>query len=148
MKKVVFYVVFLLTLLSAVSASAQNFDLSQFSYSELQSIVTQATKEMMSRSEFQAVEVPLGVYQVGKEIPAGQWTVTKADKAWMSEVETGSTLKEDHNGIDMWGSGYNSSVLSDDNPSRTINLVDGYYVEISMGAVIFSTPTGPSFSFK
>ena len=102
----------------------------------------------MTRPEFQSVTVPVGIYQVGKEIPAGSWTISITDGDWMAEVETGATLKEDKNGVDMWGKGYNSAMVSESNPSQTINFVDGYFVEVSMGPVIFTTPTGVTFSFK
>ncbi len=148
MKKFIFGVVYVFLVFSSLSVSAQSIDLSSFSYSELQNIVAQVQNEMMKRPEFQSVEVPIGIYQVGVEIPAGKWTITKSNSAWMAEVDTGSALEEDKNGVDLWGGGYNSALLSDENPTQTVNFVDGYYVEVSMGAVVFSTPTGPSFSFN
>lgn len=145
MKKLFSILILFVLLLTAFSVSAQNFDLSQFSYSDLQAIAAQAQKEMMNRPEFQSVEVPVGLYVVGREIPAGQWTVTKTGRSSM--IETGDTLESNQNEIDVTPNFYYTT-LDDRAESQTITLIEGMYVQIKFNPIIFSTPTGVTFSFK
>lgn len=150
MKKLFIGIVFVLVLVSVLSVSAQ-YDLSGFSYTDLLNIVAQAQREMMTRSEFQEVTVPAGLYQVGVEIPAGKWTISlpNSDKSYASAmVDIGDKLDEGKNDISLWDStSYDSFYLTNDKPSYTITLIDRYYIKIG-SSVVFSTPTGATFSFK
>ena len=144
MKRLFVGIVFVLALVSVLSVSAQ-YDLSGFSYTDLQNIVAQAQKEMMTRPEFQSVEVPVGLYVVGREIPAGTWTLSRTGTRNPS-VTTGTELSN-QNEI-MINLAYYSVWLNDDAPVQNITLEEGKYVQVERAAVVFSTPTGVSFSFK
>lgn len=146
MKKFVVIIVFVLLFVSVLSVSAQ-YDLSGLSYEGLQEIVSQAQKEMMTRPEFQSVEVPTGLYTVGKEIPAGTWTITTTNR--LTQVITGSILDTGNNEIKTGaGEGWYCLNVDSNNPIQNITLTEGYYVEVNIYSAIFSTPTGVSFSFK
>lgn len=152
MKKLFIGIVFVLVFVSALSVSAQ-YDLSGFSYTDLLTIVAQAQREMMTRSEFQEVTVPAGLYQVGVEIPAGKWTIslpTSDDKYASADIDIGDKLDAGKNDIALWDSTtYDSIYLSKSNnkTTYTVTLIDGYYIKIGH-SVVFSTPTGATFSFK
>ena len=150
MKKFVVVLIFILLAVSALSVSAQ-YDLSELSYSDLQNLVALAQKEMMTRSEFQEVTVPPGLYKVGVEIPAGKWTLIlpPSDKSYASaSVNIGDKLDEGQNSISLWDSNsYDYIYLKQESPNFTVTLLEGYYVEVEDN-VIFSTPIGVSFSFK
>ena len=150
MKKFVVVLIFIFLAVSALSVSAQ-YDLSELSYSDLQNLVALAQKEMMTRSEFQEVTVPPGLYKVGVEIPAGKWTLIlpPSDKSYASaSVNIGDKLDEGQNSISLWDSNsYDYIYLKQESPNFTVTLLEGYYVEVEDN-VIFSTPIGVSFSFK
>lgn len=143
MKKFIVAIAFLLVLVSAISASA-DYDLSGMSYEELLNLVSQAQREMMTRSEYQEVTVPMGIYKIGEEIPAGKWQITKANDNSYVYVNIGSQLAD--NMLELKGFSYVK--LDSDTPSMDFTLPEGMYIWIEKGPVIFSTPTGPSFSFK
>jgi len=147
MKRFILCVVFALLAISVLSVSADiDIDLSTLSYSELSELVTQAQREMMTRREFQSVEVPGGVYQVGVEIPAGKWTIAKHEKALLVHVEIGTTLTKDGNGI-VENSSFNVISLSGANPTATITLPENYYVSLT-STVTFSNAAGLGFNFN
>ena len=145
MKKLLLLLVCTLLLLTVYSVTAQNIDLSQYSYVDLQNIAAQAQMEMMERPEFQEVEVPTGLYVVGKEIPAGQWTVTRT--GIYSSIVTGDTLDSTQNSIANSKNHY-SKILNDETPTYKITLLDGMYVQIIKNPIIFSSPIYVPFSFK
>lgn len=77
MKKLLSVVLLLCLLIPA--AIAEDMDLSQLSFNELASLRDRCQMEMMSRSEWKEVQVPQGVWKVGKDIPAGDWIIKCAD---------------------------------------------------------------------
>ena len=141
-----FFVGLILVLLAAsVLSVSADYDLSSLSYTDLQNLVAQAQREMMTRSEFQTVTVPAGLYTIGVEIPAGKWHIEKG--ASYNFVTIGSELNSNKNEIAYSRDKYYVS-LDKDMPSIDMTLVSGMYIWIENGPVIFSTPTGVSFSFK
>lgn len=65
----------LIALLLIPTAFAENIDLSGLSLVELAELRQRVQLAMMETDEWQEVTVPQGVYVVGKDIPAGTWTV-------------------------------------------------------------------------
>lgn len=51
-------------------------DLSSMTLEELIALRQQIGLEIASRPEVKAVTVPVGVWEIGKDIPAGHWTIT------------------------------------------------------------------------
>lgn len=76
MKKLI-SVLLLLCMLTAPAFA--EIDLSSLSFDELVELRQKCQSEMMSRTEWKEVQVPQGVWQVGKDIPAGDWIIKCAD---------------------------------------------------------------------
>lgn len=145
LKRVMLTVLAIMILVIPV-ANASEIDLSSMPYSELLALKEKVGMALWKSADFQEVTVPAGLYQVGVEIPSGQWTVTKMDN-W-ARIKIGSALNETQNEVDHRSQGYYTVQVNNDVPSQTITFVDGMYVEIYNAGLVFSTPTGASFSFK
>lgn len=146
MKKRIALVLALVLALSLVSVSLAESKYESYTFDQLQAEYLAVLEAMWKTEEWQSVEVPAGVYQVGVEIPAGEWTLsndsyflvvigTKLD-ATKTEIASGSVTahalveKEDYkNG---W----------------TVALTSGEFIVISE-VVYFSVPVkGQGFTFK
>ena len=75
MKKVVAILIVLCMMYTVVLAET---DLSAMSFDELVSLSRKVSAEIMSRPEWKEVEVPVGVWTVGVDIPAGVYSVRPA----------------------------------------------------------------------
>ena len=156
MKRMLFSVFICIVLLSLAPACfAENYDFSDWTFEELVDLRDQINLALMSRPEYQSVEVPQGVYEVGKDIPAGKWTIRALDRSW-TNIETGHALTRGGSEVDyphdvhetvyssshiMYSPGYRTEL--------TVTLEDGDFVGISFGAAVFSTYTGtPSLGFR
>ncbi len=144
MKKMFSLFLIAITVLTVTFASAESIDLSSLTYDELIALSTKITMEIMSRPDFKTVKVPPGAYEVGKDIPAGKWTITATEGA--CEVYWGKSLDEygvsvsfsDRIAtIDDWGS----------QSTASWDLVEGTYIVINRNAVTFSTYTPVSLGF-
>ena len=87
-------------LLFSVSASADPPDLSGLSFAELISLRDQLNLAIWSSDEWQEVSVPIGIWEVGKDIPAGHWMITPPDRdfgqVFYCQKYIPSTKKPDH----------------------------------------------------
>ncbi len=155
MKKwISFFLVVCLLALPVLSLS-EGIDLSGLSMADLVKLQERVTMAMWKTEEWQEVTVPAGMYQVGKEIPAGKWTITATPKASMANVEIGDKLDDTGMGLSWMGS-YESNYLYGKDSwvydeskmnSWDVTLIEGFYV--NLGATMVFTPYGgPSFSFK
>lgn len=143
-------------LLLAVPASASGYDLKAMSWQELLDLKAAITLELLSRDEWQEVEVPEGVYTVGEDIPAGKWTI-RCKTGRFSRIEWGEFLDESGQGISFSGviasnSVYNPSsprYKEDERTEYTIEVKDGYHIVIEYGPATFQPYTGaPDLGFK
>ena len=57
------------------SVACAEYDLSSMSFDELISLREQLNLAIWNSKEWQKVEVPAGTYLIGKDIPAGHWTI-------------------------------------------------------------------------
>ena len=147
---------FCLIFLLSYPAFAEIIDLSGLSYDELVALKDQINIAMWQSEEWQEVAVPEGIWEIGKDIPAGHWTITVKGK--------GSATITYGNRLDRTGKqiSYDSSVFyykivngpqnwsfhDGDTNYIDLDLIDGYYIELS-GGVVFTPYTGkPSFTFK
>ena len=71
MKRVVAIIVCLLLTLCA--AQAEDLDLNSMSFSELLALQEKVNQALLNCSEWKQVEIPMGVWDVGKDIPAGRY---------------------------------------------------------------------------
>jgi len=65
----------LVGILITSAAVAEEIDVKQFSYSQLQLFEKAIRFEMMSRPEWKQVTIPVGVWKVGEDIPAGSYSI-------------------------------------------------------------------------
>lgn len=139
--------------LSASSAMAATIDLSVLSFEELKELSVQLTKEITNRTEWKEVTVPVGVYEVGVDIPAGYWTIT-ATRGQTSMVHLGTALDPNKTEI---ASGERISYAQITDPSDSYykynpvssvswDLTDGDFITVEDASVVFTpyikTPLG------
>ena len=145
MKRIIslFLVATVLFILPAISLS-EGFDLSSLSFDDLKALEKQIIKEMVSRPEFKEVTVPLGVYKVGEDIPAGKWTITGFDGA--GKVTWGKGL--DEYGVEI---PYNQKIAEfthwNDGDKIDWELVEGTYIVVIISSVKFSPYIPKSLGF-
>ena len=129
--------------------TGDKYDLSGLSYDDLLNLKEQINLAMWSSEEWQEVEVPQGVWEIGVDIPAGKWTLTMAENGG---VWCGLTLCDalDETGTDAarssgykWykqlgrpGSNYNAPKQMD------IELKEGLFLVIENSDVIFTPFAG------
>ena len=146
-----------------VDASAEEAFLSSASPAELLFLRDQVSEMLISAPEYESVPVPVGVYQVGVDIPAGKWDLTADVRSLMT---IGSMLEENGREIDTWNSDryvpfmdlpfLKAYQYKENQLIRTIHQAvdfpDDYYSEfyvvVSKGTIHFSTYIGqPDFLF-
>lgn len=148
MKRV--FVLILAVLLIGALASAE-VDLSGMTFDELVSLKDQINLAIWNCQEWQEVTVPMGVWKVGEDIPAGHWSITS--NRW-AHIQVGTALSATGHEIDIMGTSYWYSQSIDPNdPSEPSEIdyefKDGEYVVIEYGDVIFTPFAGkPSLGFK
>lgn len=145
--------VFALILALAVPALA-DVDLSGLSFEELVALKSQIDLELFARPEWQSVEVPQGLYLVGRDIPAGKWSVKAIDTSW-THISVGQSLKD--GGMELTYPykadetiyGTRSNMYSaDKRADMTIEITDGDYVQVAYGTAVFEPFHGTSLGFK
>lgn len=147
--KRVFCLFFVLVLLPVV-AFADLPDLSIFTMDELHELQAKIRHEIISRSQWAEVTVPVGYYVIGEDIPAGHWTLRYAPGE-VSLVEifhnadvTGLRPADALGDYVYFGVGDPENPLSSvyENQQIDITLVDGYHFNVNYGPVIFEPFTG------
>lgn len=158
MKRTVCALAMVLVLLcSMVScAGATEIDLSGMSFDELLQLKEEINMQLWKSDKWQSVTVPAGVYLIGRDIPAGTWTISASEGASLT-VKQGNKLSETGNTIEYsYGCVYESESIKSpsnwiysegDQTSVSWTLVNGYYIELS-GTAIFEPYTGVSLGFK
>ena len=137
MKRIIACLLFVAIMLSIPFALA-DVDLSGMSFDELIDLQSQLTSEILSRSEWKEIRVPVGTYEVGVDIPAGAYTVTikqGSTNLFVKDAVTGYTI---HN-LALYTS------FADRNIIKKLVLEEGNIVEITFAAVYFSPYTGLGF---
>ena len=77
MKKVAVLIISLVFIIPSVSV-ADLPDISGLSYEELVQLRDQINLAMWNSQEWQEVTVPVGVWEIGKDIPEGHWSIKPA----------------------------------------------------------------------
>ena len=109
-------------------------DLSSMSYEELLTLRQQITAEIMSRPEWKEVEVPSGIWIVGKDIPVGTYSIHPTARGAFLRVYT------DKNKMIA-----NQGIRTESQAVGKIVLLEGYQVDVSDGSLIFSPPISLGF---
>lgn len=154
MKKIITIVIACALTLALAGAAWADVDLSAMSFAELAELHTQVQLEMFARQEWQSVQVPQGIYLVGRDIPAGQWNVKALETSW-TFIEVGWELDEGGMKIKHPGKiaqsvmGPQCSIYkAGDCTEFAITVEDGDWVRITNGNAIFETFIGPKLGFK
>lgn len=145
--------------LLAPCAFAENIDLSGLSFAELAAIRDRCQKEMMKRDEWQKVTVPVGVWEIGKDIPAGHWSITASKNSpygWGSltycdALDATGKNEDRRNSTFFWfgqvkAPGAQAAVESE---NIDLDLKEGGYLIIEYAPMVFTPYTGkPDLGFK
>lgn len=139
-----------------MSFALADVDISNLSYDELVSLVNEAQMLMMKSDKWQRVEVPTGVYEIGKDIPEGYWTISPISTYPYISVSWGTKLDDTKRDIAR-GCRIDGSIISGpdssiyevgDATSVSWQLMNGQYLIIERGTAVFTPFTGNSFTFK
>jgi hypothetical protein len=151
MKKLI-TIILILTMLLPVVALADLPDISGLSLEELHQLRENICKEILSKSQWTEVEVPVGFYVVGEDIPAGHWTIRPID---MAMIEYFSKVDDTGKNADYSGSYFSETLGVPGNRLEQlyktqeidIELKEGYFVHIDIGNVVFEPFTGRKSPF-
>ena len=146
-------IILMLALFLPAAALADAPDLSGMGFDELVRLREQINAELWTRGEWQEVEVPAGVWEIGKDIPEGHWNISikqhSCTQIFYCEKVLSIERKPDHSGqsfttvIAEEGSTYASSAST----SVDIDMKAGCYF-ICEDPVVFTPFTGYSFNFR
>lgn len=135
-----------IAILLPVIACAE-IDLSAMSYDELVELSKQVGLAIMNHESFDSVSVPIGLWEVGVDIPEGTWVLTSSNGNYVS-VTYGTTVGENGNSMDISSRGNTDQTLTDDTAWR-VTAKKGCFFEIEYGSVTFTSDTGnSSLGFK
>lgn len=143
MKKVVCLLCALIVALSACAYAAN--DLLGLSFEELLQKQEQINLALWASDGWQEVEVPVGVYFVGKDIPVGTWVVKTRGKYMCFEygfIEDGA-FSSYHGGHEM----IDGIETNGDTKEIVYQAIEGQAIQISYAPAIFC-PYVPAFKFK
>ena len=142
MKKLIVIIIMCFSLCSI--AYATDIDLSELSFEDLIELREQVNKALWSCSEWQEVVVPKGVWEIGKDIPEGHWTIKHNES--MASLIIADSLNEYGNDYNLNGNNELIFLFSDD--VYDIILPIGKFIVLN-NSVIFSTFIGkPDLGFR
>ena len=141
MKRIICIVI---CLLLPVCVVAESIDLSSLSFDELRILQTRISKELTTRPEWKSVPVPPGMYLVGRDIPAGEWTITCGEAEFdyiriVCGTKTNESKTQIYNPKEFEKLIYKNS-NGMELEKLTVVLSDGLYIVIQHGQAVFSTP--------
>ena len=157
MKKLITIILILALALPAL-ALADLPDISGLSFEELTQLKKKLNLAIWNSKEWQEVVVPVGVWKIGEDIPAGKWTISAGSEN--SDVDTFilycSDLDRAGLEADAGGSVYFYQMLENKASnagwypkSVDINCKEGLYIIVKQGPALFVPYTGkPDLGFK
>jgi hypothetical protein len=130
-------------------------DLEGMSLADLARLRDQITAAMWASDEWQEVTVPVGVYEIGKDIPAGYWTISAPDGStcylcWCSALDESGTDDAGFESVysyEQVTSPSHRQYSAGDPTSVSWNLTGGYLI-VKVAAVSFTPFTGHDLGFK
>lgn len=106
-------------------ACAEGIDLTNLSFSELIELQQKLTAEIISRPEWKEVTVPAGTWIIGKDIPAGEYSIKVLSRTTRVNVYKSETASSWDKHI----------IIHDDDPIGKIILSDGMKIVIDEPAL-------------
>ena len=144
----------ILMMLSISTVVFADIDLSGMNYDELVALKDQINLAIWNSEDWQEVEVPQGVWEVGEDIPVGKWEI-KALPGAQTKIVYGTEVKE--GGTDVtarsWqrikDENYRNYDSNEDVTSWIIEVEEGYYLQVEDGPAVFMPYNGKlSLGFK
>lgn len=143
-----------------IDATQKYNRLSQVAYSELIAIKEELAQAIWEKGKWLDITIRPGIIQVGKDIPAGWWSISTDETVLNAWIQTGLVLYDDGDGIHMTKSA-EAATSQMDRPNFfflgwvdklydvVAYLPDGMYVDVSSDPILFSTHAGKDeFSFE
>lgn len=158
MKKLITTILIIALILPA-AACADLPDLSGLSFNELVQLKEQINLAIWNSKEWQEVTVPEGVWEIGKDIPEGHWTILPGSENLLLSLVYTDILDEFGKDVTYGWKGWHGSICNKKNKdgslkwpeypeSADIDMKSGMYF-INKGPVIFTPYTGkPDLGFK
>jgi len=140
MKKLV-TLILALALILAPAAMAE-IDLSGMSFDELVALQKQVISAIMQTDEWQEAELPVGMYVIGEDIPAGQWDFSCENGMVMIKVWK-SVDEYTQNGDKIWL----NAISANAGEKSTALFSDGQVIQLFFNSAVFY-PHVAAFSFK
>ena len=129
-------------------------DLSGMSFEELIALREQVNQAIWRCDEWQEVTVPMGIWEVGVDIPEGHWTISAAEGTfariyWGTDNHGGVEVSTDLAWERVCSPSYKDYDEASDRVSVDWELKAGQFIEIHKGKAVFSPFTGkPDLGFK
>ena len=126
----------------AIPATAEDLDIKQYSYEQLALLDRVIQMEMIRRPEWKRVEIPVGVWIVGEDIPAGAYAIRSTPEG-ISGVTLWRVAKDqyDNNGLIL-----NETVIYDEtNLIGKVYFEDGNVFVVEGSPVYLCPPAGLGF---
>ena len=136
MKKVLSIVLVMIFLVPAFATADSN--LADLSYDELISLHRQIITEIMSRPEWKEVTVPAGTWLIGRDIPAGAYSLRPT-----SGYSNVTVWKNEPGDYSDRGMVYNE-LIGEDSPYGRMELKEGWTIEFG-NSIIFAPPVQLGF---
>ena len=130
MKRIVI-ILFIISI--AVSPAVAETDLSKLSFDELRQLQAEISKEIVTRPEWKEKIIPSGIWVVGKDIPAGDYSISMGDNVGAFIKIEDPTIEPSYNGL-IFSEGITQPELT----MGKITLLDGYVVTILHGPLKFA----------
>ena len=159
MKRFIALVVCLLMVVG-IAAQAEDLDLSGMTYDELVKLKERINLAIWNSQSWQEVTVPVGVWEVGKDIPVGHWTISVPGEGKYAHATVYYCDKLDASGRNPAGKYdcdiyYNCMIRgkNQDNDRYPLEIdidcQEGTYFIIESGDVLFTPYTGkPDLGFN
>lgn len=139
------FLLFSLIFIMLSTCSLADVDLSNMSFEELLELQQQVNLTIFNSDEWVEVEVPMGVWDIGKDIPAGRWELSRGPNAntYLSTYVVYYLERHSSGQPDKIRGQYRIR----DGETLVIELFDGNVLKIEDSSVIFKHYV-PSFNFK
>ena len=112
---------------------AESIDLSSLSFDELIAFRERINLAIWDTEEWQEVTVPTGTWEIGKDIPAGHWTIKAADGV-LCWIKYGDLLNESSN-VNIRAKIYIDKIVISPNHTSYKPLEDNTEIDIDMKEV-------------
>ena len=131
-------------------------DISGLSYSELLLLSKKVRAAMLNSKEWQKVVVPPGVWEIGREIPAGHWTIKPDSGLGPDLVIYASRTKDQGHDVDVtFGECIMEVICSTDSPyndgsyknETDFYLEDGHFLRLDCRMIFTPYAGKPKITF-